>query len=152
MVKYSVRAMVPEDIDAVFEIETQSFKTPWTYESLEREILFNEIARYLVLVIDEKVCGYAGFWIIFDEAHITNIAVRREWRGMGYGKILVNSLIDYARNIGMRAMTLEVRANNDIALALYTHLGFLRSGIRPNYYADEGQDAVIMWKYLEGNE
>ena len=124
-------------------IEQDSFKEPWSKEAYEKEIL-NPLANYSVITIDDKVVAYGGFWKILDEAYINNIAVKKEFRGEGFGKMLMNALIEDAKSQNIKAMTLEVRVTNESAIALYKKLGFKEAGIRKNYYSDK-EDALIMW-------
>lgn len=124
-------------------IEQDSFKEPWSKEAYEKEIL-NPLANYRVITIDDKVVAYGGFWKILDEADINNIAVKKEFRQMGFGKMLMNALIEDAKSQNIKAMTLEVRVTNESAIALYKKLGFKEAGIRKNYYSDK-EDALIMW-------
>ena len=124
-------------------IEQDSFKEPWSKEAYEKEIL-NPLANYRVITIDDKVVAYGGFWKILDEADINNIAVKKEFRQMGFGKMLMNALIEDAKSQNIKAMTLEVRVTNKSAIALYKKLGFKEAGIRKNYYSDK-EDALIMW-------
>lgn len=142
------RKMTVEDIDRVFEIESQSFKTPWSKESFYTEVKENTLATYLVLTLDEVVIGFGGMWLIMDEIHITNVAVAPEHRGQGYSKTLINDMIKYAKEKGFQHMTLEVRVSNSVAIALYEKFGFESVGVRPKYYVDTGEDALVMWKSL----
>jgi [ribosomal protein S18]-alanine N-acetyltransferase len=91
-----------------------------------------------------RILGYAGMWLMVDEAHITTIAVRTEWRRRGYGELLLVSLVDAARDIGISRMTLEVRVSNESAQNLYRKYGFEQRGVRPRYYSDNNEDAYIM--------
>ena len=124
-------------------IEQDSFKEPWSQEAYEKEIS-NPLANYRVITFEDKVVAYGGFWKILDEADINNIAVKKEYRGKGYGKMLMNALIEDAKKQNIKAMTLEVRVTNKSAIALYKKLGFKEAGIRKNYYSDK-EDALIMW-------
>lgn len=124
-------------------IEQDSFKEPWSKEAYEKEIL-NPLATYRVITVNDEVVAYGGFWKIIDEADINNIAVKKEHRGKGFGKMLMNALIEEAKKQNIKAMTLEVRVTNKSAIALYKKLGFKESGIRKNYYSDK-EDALIMW-------
>ncbi len=142
------RKMTVEDIDRVFEIESQSFKTPWSKESFYTEVKENTLATYLVLTLDEVVIGFGGMWLIMDEIHITNVAVAPEHRGQGYSKTLITDMIKYAKEKGFQHMTLEVRVSNSVAIALYEKFGFESVGVRPKYYVDTGEDALVMWKSL----
>ena len=92
-----------------------------------------------------SVVGYAGLWLMVDEAHITTVAVRRAFRGRGLGKVLILAMMGLARDLGARMVTLEVRKSNAIAIKMYEELGFRQKGVRPRYYTDNGEDALIMW-------
>lgn len=144
-----LREMEIDDLDAIMEIEHESFSTPWSRNAFKQEISENLLAKYIVAEVEEVVVGYAGIWLIIDEGHITNIAVKKDWRGQGIGKYLLMGLIDYCKRKGIHNMTLEVRKSNEVAQRLYKKFGFLDCGIRPNYYADDHEDAVIMWKTIE---
>jgi [ribosomal protein S18]-alanine N-acetyltransferase len=94
---------------------------------------------------DAPVVGYGGLWLMVDEAHVTSIAVRPEFRGRGLGQLLMLALFDVALQKEARWLTLEVRVSNTGAQNLYKKLGFREAGIRPRYYTDNNEDAVIMW-------
>ncbi|QXM05208.1 ribosomal protein S18-alanine N-acetyltransferase [Crassaminicella indica] len=147
-----VRSMTLEDVDDVFEIEKSSFPIPWSVEAFTAEIEHNEKARYVVLEKEEKVIGYGGFWKILDEGHITNIAVHPSVRGKGYGNLIVEGLLKIAKREEIKEMTLEVRVSNKVAQRLYEKYGFKACGIRPKYYQDNGEDAVIMWRSEKHSE
>jgi ribosomal-protein-alanine N-acetyltransferase len=91
------------------------------------------------------VVGYGGLWLMVDEAHVTSVAVHPFCRGRGLGELLMLSLMDVAMRMGARFVTLEVRVSNTVARALYEKLGFHEAGIRPRYYTDNNEDAVVMW-------
>ena len=132
-------------IDSILSIEELSFKDPWSKDAMERE-LNNNFARYVVVKQQNKVIGYGGTWIILDEGHITNIAVDPKYRCIGAGKLILKSLIDICKGENVTSLTLEVRVSNIIAQNLYSKFGFISEGIRKNYYADNNEDALIMWK------
>lgn len=90
------------------------------------------------------IFGYAGLWLMVDEAHITTIAVRPEFRGHGLGELVLCGLIDTAIEVGARIVTLEVRISNTVAQNLYLKYGFKQSGLRRRYYSDNNEDALIM--------
>jgi ribosomal-protein-alanine N-acetyltransferase len=140
--------MKHEDLDSIMELEHKSFSVPWTRGMFEDE-LYNPSAYYLVLEISGKVCGYAGFWKILDEGHITNVAVHPDFRRSGYGRLLISSLIANAKEYGITALTLEVRVGNIPAISLYESFGFRTSGRRRHYYPDNKEDAFIMWLHFD---
>ena len=132
-------------IDDLEIIENLSFKIPWSRQSLTDEIMGNKAAIYFCAVTEGKAVGYAGMWKVCDEGHITNIAVHPEYRKSGVGSALMEALIAEAKERGITALTLEVRKSNYPALALYRKYGFGEGGMRKSYYADNHEDALIMW-------
>ena len=138
--------MKKEHIEDVMIIEALSFSIPWSKEALIQEVMYNQLARYLVVLEDEKVIAYGGMWFILDEAHITNIAVHPAYRGQGRGRQLVAALIDLAGSEGIKELTLEVRRSNEPAISLYESFGFKSIGTRKEFYFDNKEDALIMWK------
>lgn len=144
--KLIIRKAAKSDVPAVEEVEKACFSVPWSYESLYHDILENKLAFYIVAEIDGKICGYVGVWKIFDEGHITNVAVAPEYRRMHIASAMLSVLFDVTGAQGIESYTLEVRAGNQAAIALYTGFGFCESGLRKGYYEDNGEDAIIMWK------
>lgn len=138
--------MAERHVEDVHAIEVVSNGAPWSEASFRREI-GNPQARYFVALHGDAVLGYAGFWCLVDEAHVTNVAVKPDMRGKGIGRGLMARLLEEAKALGMRCATLEVRAGNKQAIRLYESLGFEHSGVRKNYYPDNREDAVIMWRY-----
>ena len=138
-----IRRMTADDVDAVAAIEAATFPTPWSRDAFASEMR-NVAARYLVAELAGEVIGFAGAWIILDESHVTNIAVKKEHRGQGYGRLLTAGLMQYLSNLGAAYVTLEVRKSNLVAQNLYASLGFVRLGVRKRYYEDNGEDALIM--------
>lgn len=143
-----LQEMKLEDIDRILEIEELSFLTPWSRESFEAELERNDLAKYVVAKVDGKVEGYGGIWIVVDEGHITNIAVHPDFRGRKLGERITQELLKIAEKNNAGSVTLEVRSSNETAKNLYKKLGFAESGIRKGYYADSGEDAIIMWKRI----
>ena len=135
--------MTLDDIEAVHDIEAATFRTPWSKESFYKEVTDNPCARYVVLREDGVTIAYAGVWFVLDEGHITNIAVRPDRRGMGYGEMVTRGMIQLAADSGMNWMTLEVRRSNKAAQNLYHKLGFIDVGYRKRYY-ENSEDALIM--------
>lgn len=140
-----IEPMAETHLEAILAIERVSNGAPWSEASFRREIE-NPQAHYFVADIG-GVQGFAGYWTLIDEAHITTIAVRPEARGKGIGRALMQKLLEDAKSLGMTCATLEVRIGNVSAISLYESLGFLNSGVRKNYYPDNREDAVIMWRY-----
>ncbi len=140
-----VTTMEPEHLDQVMTIEEKCFTSPWGPNTFLREITENPYALYLVAVERENVVGYCGTWFVLDEAHITNLAVDPRLQRRGVAKLLLHHLFALARTRGVRRATLEVRHSNMSARRLYSSLGFTEAGIRPGYYSDNNEDAVIMW-------
>jgi len=145
----SFRPMQVDDLDDVLAIEKVSFPTPWSRHTYLGELLNNTFSHYIVLLVDGKVRGYGGMWLILDEAHITTIAVHPDFRNRRYGEALLKELIRRAGELGATRLTLEVRPSNRTAQHLYARLGFMPTGVRRKYYTDTGEDAIIMWKYLD---
>lgn len=137
--------MNKEDLTDVLEISTLSLKESWSLDSFSKE-LANPLAKYIVAKSNNKIIGFAGVWVIVDEGHITNIAVHPDYREKGVGSTLVNSLIENCKKWGCKALTLEVRASNTPAHNLYKKFGFVDEGLRKQYYSDNNEDAIIMWK------
>ena len=138
-----IRRMTLSDVDGVHAIEAATFPKPWSRKDFVKEMTQNTCARYLVAVEDEKIIGFAGAWIVLDEAHITNIAVLKEYRGRGIGRKLTQALLQYCANLGVVYATLEVRKSNAVAQTLYQSLGFEYVGVRKRYYEDNGEDALL---------
>ena len=143
MPEITIGLMTLEDVEAVAAIEAATFRTPWSKESFYREVTDNACARYVVLREDGVAMAYAGVWFVLDEGHITNIAVRADRRGIGYGEKVTRAMIQLAADSGMNWMTLEVRRSNVAAQNLYHKLGFIDVGYRKRYY-ENTEDALIM--------
>ncbi len=148
----SLRKMEERDIDRILEIEKKSFTSPWPRKSFEFEINSNLMARYIIVERAGCILGYIGLWFMVDESHVVSIAVDPEYRENGLGKMLMEAGIIESMLAGMNAMTLEVRKSNIAAKKLYEKLGFNSVGIRPKYYEDNKEDAIIMWKYFKDVE
>ena len=138
-----IRRMTINDVDGVHAIEAATFARPWSKQDFVKEMTTNACARYLVAEKDGAVIGYAGAWIVLDEAHVTNVAVDQDFRGQGVGRQLTAALMQYASNLGVVYATLEVRKSNEAAKRLYQSLGFEYVGVRKRYYEDNGEDALL---------
>ena len=143
MSEITMGLMTVDDVDAVHDIEVSCFRTPWSRKSFYEEVTQNACARYMVVREDGQAIAYAGVWFVLDEGHITNIAVREDRRGMGYGEMVTRGLIQLAADSGMNWMPLEVRRSNTAAQNLYHKLGFIDVGYRKRYY-ENTEDALIM--------
>ncbi len=164
---YTVRRMREEDIPQVVEIEKIAFSRPWT-KSIFKAVLLLPYAAYYVAVEDGetgagaddtvltgaesaefvpgKIVGICGVKKIFEEGDISNVAVHPSYRGRGISRKMLEVLMREAREDGVQAFTLEVRAGNEIAVNLYESLGFRTEGIRPRFYDDPVEDGLIMWQ------
>jgi ribosomal-protein-alanine N-acetyltransferase len=147
--RVQVRPMRLEDIDDVWEVERAAFANPWSKQAYYNELVLNKSAHYLVLLVEGKIRGYGGMWVLIDEAHITNVAIHPEVQGRRLGWLLMGTLMVWARSLGAERMTLEVRVSNVRAQNLYNKLGFVVTGVRPQYYTDNLEDALIMWATLD---
>lgn len=143
-----IRPMLLKDLESVMTLETLCFSVPWSKEAFHKEITENKLAHYLVIEEADEIIAYGGVWYIYDEGHITNIAVHPNHRKKGFGKDLVQAMMDQAKTDEIHHMTLEVRVSNQPAITLYERIGFESAGIRPKYYTDNQEDALIMWRTL----
>lgn len=146
------RPLSLEDLPALMAIEEQVFRMPWPASVYRRELTLNDQGLYYALELTEPVrlappntlLGYAGAWLLGDEAHLMTIAVAAGWQGLGLGEWLLLNLMDAVEAHGAQVMTLEVRIGNRRAIALYRRLRFRVAGRRRGYYADNLEDALIM--------
>lgn len=138
--------MNADHLDQVAELERICFSTPWSRNMLAEE-LENALSAFLVAVDGgENVVGYAGLQVVLDEGYITNVAVRPDCRRQGIAGKLLQVFLDFAQGNRLAFLTLEVRASNAAAIALYESLGFQEAGRRKNYYEHPREDAIIMTK------
>lgn len=143
---FRFRPMRPADLDRVMAINTASFQHPWSADLIRRE-LFHEWSTILLAVEDGaagEVLGFIVFWVVHDEVHVLNVAVAAEHRRRGVARALMGEAALRGRSRGARLVTLEVRRSNAPALALYRALGYRDVAVRPRYYAEEGEDAIVM--------
>lgn len=139
-----IRRMLPEDVPSVMIIERECFTAPWRESSYLTE-LSNRSAYYVVGCVDDEIVGYAGQWVIMDEAHITTLGVSKQYRGRSIGEQLLLALLEEAIRQNAKRATLEVRASNTVAQNLYRKYGFHSIAIRRGYYTDNREDALVMW-------
>lgn len=149
MAAIEIRPMKHGDIGDVYRLECICFRSPWSKASLLGE-LHNRVAHYFVILADDVLAGYGGMWVLYEEAHVTNIGVHPDYRRKGFAKQLLQRMMEHALSLGAEAMTLEVRESNIGAQALYAQMGFEQNGYRPRYYDDTGEAALLLWnKNLE---
>ena len=139
-----IRPMRVADLTTVQLIERSSFSTPWPAQAYRQEIETNRLAQYLVALMGDTIVAYGGIWLMVDEAHVTTFAVHPRYRRRRIGEQLILALLDLARERHAREATLEVRLSNLPARRLYEKYGFRPVGIRPRYYSDNNEDALIM--------
>jgi [ribosomal protein S18]-alanine N-acetyltransferase len=136
-------------IDALLEIDRDSFSSPWTREQYERELQNEQSVVVAARGPDGCVAGYCSFWVIVDEIHINNLAVRPAFRSRGIGRALVEHVLRLGLTLNARAATLEVRRSNAAARRLYERLGFSQRGVRARYYTAPDDDALILWAEIQ---
>jgi ribosomal-protein-alanine N-acetyltransferase len=142
--KLRIAPMTLDDIPAVHDIERASFPVPWPSYAFRQELETNRMAHYLVARADDLIVAYGGIWLMVDEAHVTSFAVHPDHRRSGIGGRLMLELMELSVHLGARIATLEVRLSNEAARLLYGRFGFRPVGVRPRYYSDNGEDALIM--------
>ncbi len=148
--KLIFRAMTTADVGMVANLEKEAFPDQWDEVMLLNE-MSNCLAKYIVLEVEDSLVGYAGFWLIAGEAQITRVAIAKDFQGRGLGKKLTKAKLQLAWDSDAYGVTLEVRASNASAQRVYADCGFVQEGVRPGYYADNNEDAVIMWCYREAS-
>lgn len=168
---FRIEDMQLDDIDEVMSIEHRSFSSPWSARAYRYELTSNSFSQFIVVrrsipetqvadkvhggplrrwlgmsrqQVKSPVLGYAGLWLLADEAHISTIAVIPEWRGQGLGEFLLVALIERSLVIQAEVVTLEVRASNRVAQNLYRKYQFQTVGLRRAYYQDNQEDALVM--------
>src|SRR5437660_11063722 len=140
-----IEDMSLDDIDGVREAGQASFPVPWPANAVRHELTQNKNARYGVARESGRIVGYAGLWLMVDEAHITTFAVHPDHRRRQIGERMLVRLFEMAAALNAEWLTLEVRASNLAAQKLYEKYGFRRAGVRRRYYSDDNEDALIMW-------
>lgn len=136
--------MKEKDISQVYEIESKTFSLPWS-ENDFRSSMINSANIYLVAEEKGQILGYCGLWGIAGEGHINNVAVAYDFRDKGIAYTMLTELIKRGKREGLETFTLEVRISNHPAIKLYRNLGFRNAGIRPDFYENPKEDALIMW-------
>jgi ribosomal-protein-alanine N-acetyltransferase len=135
------------DLDGVLAVEAESFTNPWTRDMYAWELQNRQVCHiYVVRTAEAGVVGFCAFWLVFDEIHINNVAMRPGFRGQGIGAALMERVFDRARALGAQRATLEVRESNTGARRFYERLGFRVEGTRRHYYTNPVEDALILWR------
>jgi [ribosomal protein S18]-alanine N-acetyltransferase len=130
---------------SVVRIEEECYPRPWSAALFLSELAQRSTRRYTAATIGPMVAGYAGLMVVGEEGHVTTLTVDPPWHRLGIGAALLLDLARAAPALGVRHLTLEVRTGNDGAQALYKRFGFGPVGVRRNYYAETGEDAIVMW-------
>ena len=143
-VRVVIEPMRLDDLPGVHAIEQASFTTPWPPQAYRNELESNRLAHLLVARAGDAIAAYGGMWLMVDEAHITTFAVHPAWRRQRIGERLLLAFLDIATDQGAHEATLEVRLSNLAARKLYEKYGFRPVGLRPRYYTDDHEDALIM--------
>ena len=148
--KIRVRIAKSSDLDDIYELDVQTFAMPWSKEALSYDILENDNAFVIVAEYEGEFAGYADIWTVLDEADLNSIAVRVDFRRKGIGDAIMLAMIEMLSANGVATINLEVRVSNMPAIKLYKKYGFNECGVRPGYYLDNGEDALIMKRETGG--
>lgn len=143
-----IRKMNLSDISFVYNEEIKIFGKSLGEKTLYKEIMYNDLSRYFVALIESKRVGYVGSWLTIPNAEILNLFVINDYRGQGIGTLLMNEVIDICLTENIEMLTLEVSVNNKYAIKMYEDLGFVVGSIRKNYYNNK-EDALLMIKELK---
>lgn len=141
--RLAIAPMTAADLDAVMDIERESFAAPWDAKVFAAELDHHDKFVDLLRGSDGKIVGFTNYWLVHDEVHLLNIAVAADARRQGHGETLLEHVLRFAQRKGCRLVTLEVRRSNQPARRLYRKYGFRAIGIRPNYYENR-EDAIVM--------
>ncbi len=135
---------------SVVRIEAQVYPRPWTQSLFVSELALRSTRAYFVAKIGREIVGYGGVMLSMNDGHITTIAVEPDWHRHSIGTRLLLALAREAIDRNATALTLEVRLSNHAAQEMYRRFGFMPVGVRKGYYADTGEDALVMWAYEVG--
>ena len=148
--KIRVRIAKSSDLDDIYELDVQTFAMPRSKEALSYDILENDNAFVIVAEYEGEFAGYADIWTVLDEADLNSIAVRVDFRRKGIGDAIMLAMTEMLSANGVATINLEVRVSNMPAIKLYKKYGFNECGVRPGYYLDNGEDALIMKRETGG--
>ncbi|HKY19731.1 MAG TPA: ribosomal protein S18-alanine N-acetyltransferase [Vicinamibacterales bacterium] len=141
------RTLADADLNDIVAIEHASFNNPWTREMYVRELQNPDVSfLYVLRVPDVGIVAFCSFWLVLDEVHINNLAVRGDFRAQGLGTALLEHVLQAGASRGAARATLEVRRSNAPARRLYERFGFEVAATRPNYYVSPAEDALILWR------
>lgn len=140
----SIRTMTLQDIPRVAAMEKMIFSDPWSEKVYEETLRLPE-AEYVIAQSGEMIAGAAGVRNIVGTGEITNVMILPEYRRQGIGRMMMEEVLNRGRALGADEFTLEVRAGNAAAIGLYESLGFVSEGVRPRFYRNPVEDALIMW-------
>lgn len=143
-----LRLMMVDDLPIVLEMENQLFTSTWKEDDFLYELKENPFSRLYVYEENNEIIGYMGLWLIFEQAQVTNLAVRKDKQGCGFGRKLLEAGIQICQEEECEVMTLEVRPSNIPAKSLYTSCGFVKVSVKKDYYQDNHEDADVMMKGL----
>lgn len=136
------------DLEEVLEIEAHSFRSKWPrrvfLEELDRDWAYLEVVRDRLSDGETRIVAYCNYWLVRDEIHLLNIATHPEARRRGHARRLMDHMLEFARRHKCRYVTLEVRRSNQAAIEMYESYGFEAVGIRPRYYVEDREDAIVM--------
>ncbi|NNC81390.1 MAG: ribosomal protein S18-alanine N-acetyltransferase, partial [Acidimicrobiales bacterium] len=146
-----LRLATAHDVHAIMAVDRAVYPTPWS-EGMTRDQVSGPARAHVVIEADGLVVAHAGLLFMADEGHISTIAVHPNMQRRGLASALLLALLRAAMTAGCRAVTLEVRSGNDAAMALYRRFGLAPAGVRRGYYADTGEDALVLWSpdFVEG--
>ena len=143
-----IRPMRKEDIFQVSQIEKLSFPSPWSCGIFSSELDEKNFTFYYVMEYQDEVIAYTGYWKLANEAHLVNLAVYPAFRRKGLGSKLLKYVLEKAQNQGLDTITLEVRRFNLAAQKFYERFDFKKIAVRPGYYVETGEDALVYWKKI----
>ncbi|SJZ93589.1 ribosomal protein S18-alanine N-acetyltransferase [Anaerorhabdus furcosa] len=146
-----IREMTHTDLNRVSELEKELFTLPWGIEDFKHELENNEFAHYYVLLEEDEIVGYCGFWTLYEQAQITTIGVTKSAQGKGYASQLMQVIEDCSCKEGCETLSLEVRVSNTPAQKLYEKFGYITINTRKSYYSDNHEDAFLMMKAIGGS-
>jgi [ribosomal protein S18]-alanine N-acetyltransferase len=143
--RFSISPMRRRDLKGVMRIEETMFPEPWSVEVFASELALRQGRAYRVARVGRILVGYFGLMFVEDEAHVTTLAVDRDWQGRSYGKLLMLEVVRTSLEHGSHHLSLEVATGNERAKSLYRRFGLAPVGVRKHYYPATGEDAIVMW-------